>query len=146
IVVAGGPQAAAGGAGGRGGGGAGQAGGAGGRGGGQGGAPAAPPRPSHLVTFVLGGTGPLPELERKEPQEAQEAQQRLVVPSPLLLSVFQFQLRLVLFEKTSEPVGRIQQTRPLFIVQSNRKATEPVDADSTLFAHSEFQPAALLSA
>src|SRR5438270_421149 len=52
------------------------------------------------------------------------------------------QLRLVDLDEGADLVGKIQQLRPLFLVQRDRKAAEPVDRDAALFAHLERDRAA----
>src|ERR1700722_7738475 len=63
------------------------------------------------------------------------------VPCSQLYSFLEFELRLVLFEKLSEFVGRLEQALPLLVVQGHWEAAQPIHAHATFFADAEFQSA-----
>src|SRR5215469_324975 len=60
-----------------------------------------------------------------------------------LLFWFQFQARLVLFQKFTQPVGAVEQTHPLLVIERHREAAQPVNAHPALFANAKFQRAFL---
>jgi hypothetical protein len=61
-----------------------------------------------------------------------------------LLFRLQFQAVLVLFQKCSQPVCSVKQTRPLLVIQRHRKPSKPVNTYAAFLADAKLQrPAAL---
>jgi len=60
-----------------------------------------------------------------------------------LVSIFKLQAAFVFLEESAEIVSGVEQTNPLLVVESDRKAPEAIDAHSALFTNAEFEPAFL---
>ena len=58
---------------------------------------------------------------------------------PELLPILQLEPVLVLFEESAETVGGIEQANPLLVIERDREAAEPVDADAALFSDTELK-------
>src|SRR5262245_62006588 len=64
----------------------------------------------------------------------------LASPTASTHSILALQLRLVCSNERANIVRHVQQSQPLFLVQSHGKASHPVDRDSSLFTHLQRTP------
>jgi hypothetical protein len=77
----------------------------------------------------------LPFHAERTDEQGQLGAAEAVMHSRRLFFGLQFQLALILLQKEAQAFGGVEQALPLFIVEGDREAPEPVDADASLFAH-----------